>query len=79
MQSNCLKHQYVGGPNDCSKFMNRVIPRIAIATKSFKISSVRAGWIVFVLFFVVVFFSQKCFFIRRSLNLVKRILFRLKI
>ena len=38
--------------------MNRVIPRIAIATNSFKISSVRAGWIVF--FFFVFFFV--CFF-----------------
>ena len=56
LQSNCLKYQYVGGPNDCSKFMNRVIPRIAIATKSFKISSVRAGWIVLLLFFFFFFF-----------------------
>ena len=68
--------------------MNRVIPRIAIATKSFKTSSVRAGWIVFFVFFFFgggggggggVGFPQKCFFNRRSLNLVNRILFRLKI
>ena len=29
-----LKSQCIGGPNDCSKFMNRVIPLVAIATKS---------------------------------------------
>ena len=30
----CLKSQCIGGPNDCSKFMNRVSPLVAIATKS---------------------------------------------
>ena len=29
-----LKSQCIGGLNDCSKFMNRVIPLVAIATKS---------------------------------------------